>query len=261
MKISKLKIISSIDKIFITSVFTLFSFVWIKYFIRNNIYSFLLSLFLSMFIVSLFSLIQKNKFTKRKIKIETNKEINSYIYSFLLLKSEETLKLFYEKLKQEGAVLHNNVIILNKTCIIPKLDVEILSINDVSKIYQSIKNSNINKIKILTIEAKEDCINFAKSIKNFDIEILTKSETFYAYIQRYAIYPEILVAQKTSKKESFFNIIKFCFKKEKAKSYVFSGIVLLILSFFFRYNLYYVIVSSLLFLCSIICFFQKQKQT
>ena len=97
--------------------------------------------------------------------------------------------------------------------------------------------------------------------ENFDIEILTKSETFYAYIQRYAIYPEILVAQKTSKKESFFNIIKFCFKKEKAKSYVFSGIVLLILSFFFRYNLYYVIVSSLLFLCSIICFFQKQKQT
>lgn len=260
MKISRLTFISTIDKIFITSMLTLFSFVWIKYFIRNNVYALLLSFTLSVIIVSLFLSVKKSNLEKKITKIETAKRIDSFMYSIFLLEENTIFKMIYDRIsKTENIKLKENILINENTGIIPLLNVEEISLRDIAIAYQTAKKLRLKEITILSISCPNKGKQFSKNIKDIKINILEKEETFYEYIQRYAIYPEVLVAQKSNKKESFKAVIKLSFNKTKIKSYALSGIVMLILSLFFKYNLYYVIVSSILFLFAIISFFFKDK--
>lgn len=260
MKISKQNFISVFDTIFITTLLTLFTFVWLKYFIKNNILSFVISFIISLILVFIFTLRKKSKLEKKITKIETDKRIDSFIYSFFLLGKDETSKLIYNNIKKiKPATLNENIIICEDENIFSFLHKEELTLNDISHIYQKAKKLNIDTITLLTINSSKTVSDFSKSINDVNIKILSKKQTFYSYIQRYAIYPKILVAQKTSKKESFFKLIKLSFNRERTKHFVFSGIIMLIFSLFFKYNLYYVIVSSLLFIFAIISYFLKNK--
>lgn len=262
MKITRLSIISTIDKVFITTLLSLFSFVWIRYFIKNNIVAILISTILSTIVVGLSYLTHRGKIEKQITKLETEKRIDSFIYSLFLLGREKISKLFFEKIsKKEYSILKNNIILLNDENIIPLLHKEEICLNDIASVYQKAKKLNLKKITILSISATPSAHKLTKSIKDIEIKIYEKHKTFYKYIQRYAIYPEILVAQKTSKKDSFLAIIKLGFRKERTKHFVLSGIIMLILSLFFKYNLYYTIVSSILFLFAIISFFVGAKNT
>jgi len=263
MKITRIKLLTIVDKIFITTLFTLVTFVWIKYFIRNNIYCLLVSVLISVLIVYFITLFTNERTENKTTKAETAKRINSFMYSFLLMSKTEIIKLFYEKIsKKEKVRLEKSIIIFdNNEGITPCLHLNSLSIEELSKHYRNAVKLKLNKLTIITLDCKSEIEGFSKHISKIDIKILTKNETFYNVIQRYKIYPEIVVAQKSNKKDTFKSIMKKNFNRTRTKHFVSSGIIMLFFSLFFKYNLYYTITSSVLFLFAIISYFLKENTT
>ena len=263
MKITRIKVLSLIDKVFITTLFTLLTFVWIKYFIRNNIYCLLISTLISILVVYFISLFINERTENKTTKIETTKRINNFMYSFLLMSKTEISKFLYEHIsKKEKVRLEKSMIIFdNNEAIAPCLHQDDLSIEELSKYYRDAIKFKLNKLTIITLSCKSEIESFSKQIDKVEIKILTKTETFYSVIQRYKAYPEVLMAQKTTKKDSFKSIIKKSFNRNRTKHFVSSGIIMLFFSFIFKYNLYYTITSSILFLFAIISYFLKENTT
>ena len=263
MKITRIKLLTLVDKIFITTLFSLITFVWIKYFIRNNILALVVSTLISIVIVYFISIFINAKTEKNTTKTETEKRINGFMFSFLLMDKKDTAKFLYEQIsKKEKVKLEKSAIIFdNLEGLIPCLDLSFMTFEELSRCYQLAKKLGLEKLTILSLECKNDIKIFAKQINNIDIKILTKYETFYSVIQRYKAYPEVLLAQKINKKDTFKTIMQKCFNRARAKSFVVSGIIMLFFSFIFKYNLYYTITSSILFLLAIISCFLKENPT
>lgn len=88
------------------------------------------------------------------------------------------------------------------------------------------------------------------------LELWDEEKVYNKLLKPNDLYPSLVKIEEKKVKRDYRQII---FAKEKAKPYFLSGLVLLLSSFFVRYNIYYVIVSSVLFFVSMYCLLYKKK--
>ena len=254
-----------IDFIFINFLLFLISFVWIKYFSNNMFFATLLSFF----IIAIFNVLKYFFNSKKNIKNKLNKklmnDIDLYTLTFLSNTKKENLDFFEKVLKKDGSKLiySKNLItykILNKTeALCPIFDSNELQFEEVLKFLSFAKNLSVEKIFILCNQCTQKTKNFLENFKDFDVKILTKVDIFFNLLKPANIYPNIKFEIKENKKYKFKELINLSFDKSKTKKYFLTGMLIFFCSFIVKYNFYYVFMSSLLFLFSLICFIKSKN--
>ena len=236
-------------------IFVLF-FVWLRFYLNSIWQVFALSIFFTIILLIILSNYQKNKTAKTYLKTKEQQEAEQMFE--LLIKNQDT-NFFYNLLKQRNSntITHKDFFTIKTqekkdVVLYPHLKIQSLNHDNLLEILN--KLTKIKKDKLIIC-----CNSYDKNIENFitqfdyEILILDKYTTYQYLFKEYDFYPELPIKKEKNAKTKFKELLSYSFDRNKAKSYFFSAIFLLAISFTINTNLYYCIVASLLILCSLIC--------
>lgn len=251
---SKYKTINLFDNLFITSAVFLIIYAWINFFIKNLIATFFLSLIFSFSVVFIiFYLYNKKKVKKEKAK-NYLKEVDAKFLAFRLMGQNEQLTLLYNILKKEYSVriLSNSVIFkkggkLHKIIIATNL--ELVGEFEYINLLQGIKNVDV--LEIICNEFKPT-LN-SKILAQTTVKFITKKVLYDEYFSSFNIHPNCENLNTKTEPKRLKELAKNFFLPQRAKSYFFSGLILIFSSIILPYHFYYLIFGTALLFFSIIC--------
>lgn len=262
------KLFKLISTLFRILVIYLVLFVWIRYFSHSFYVSLFLSCVLTFFVDIIIRLlsIQRNK---KKISLEKEKKlIDRYNNALMFSDDNEVLDFFYRlALVSHNAEKKSNFVLVkskeSNIVLFPFITFRSFSCDDLIYILNNLKNVTCNKIVICTNKLDEEAKKVAQKFGN-KIQILDKEETYYLLMKEYNTFPDRQIEFVEKEKLSFNSILTLALNKKRTKSYLLTSILLLLSSFVVKYNIYYVVTSSILLVLSFISFcnpkFNKKKQ-
>ena len=267
----KTRLLSKIlDNIFlILSVFGI-SFLWIRY-NEHNIWLILFFSSLITFVVcTIFHMIASYKQKKNKISSDENKKVANLTTHLMFQSKSDTIKDFEKALSSRSLSYkkYANYLVYNDMLIYPIFYKTNVDDSSILQVIISLKSKSVVPKTLIicsknfTSDAKQLCDSFSE----YNISLYDEKMTYQVFFKPVEIEFKTMTTKpkKKSKKEKFWNLVSIAFNRQRFKGYFFSSIVLIIASYFMRYNLYYLITSSILILFAIFSYFNKPfnpKQT
>jgi len=245
------------DAFLIACILCLF-FVWIQYFWRSFWQTLLLAIPLTTLTFWIIKIITSKKNEHKEQTAADEKKIIEASQQFLIAPKKEVISFFkqvlaqqYGEIKETTKGLHfkidgENYLFIPSYSTLKLVDRDILPLlqNKGCKVVTACKNYS---------DEAEDLANiFSKRIELWD-----EKQVYSKLLKPTGTYPQLIKIEQTKVKRDYRKII---FARQKAKPYFFSGLVILFASFFVRFNIYYVIISSLLFFTSMYCLLYKKRE-
>lgn len=149
----------------------------------------------------------------------------------------------------------------NKTILYPFYSYSPIMAQNLVDIIKDVEKQNPTKLIICGYKVDISTYKLAQKIKDFKIIILNSKDCYLKLIKFYNFYPENLKELSLQEKLKLKDILRLSISKKHSKGYFISSLILLFSSFVIRLNIYYVIMSSLLLLLSLISFFLPQNSS
>lgn len=126
------------------------------------------------------------------------------------------------------------------------------------KIVRFAKERKITKLAIFCANVDPTSKNYLENLK--DIEVVICDKNYLALkAKKMGLSTPNIFQEKPHSKLKLKEILSLSITREKAKKYFLSGLLVFFCSFFVRYNIYYILMSSLLFLLAILSIKQKNQ--
>lgn len=249
-----------IDFLFKTTLTFFIFFVWIRFYVESLYLTLFLTVTSTAFFVWFFTARQNKKFNSQKLTQEEDAAVLNYTNEFLFSSAKENLNFFLELVnKRHLAKVEQNFIIIEqnsyKIALIPYYKSRKLNIDEATSIYIRAKALNLNKLIITCKLVDQEVLNFTKQLKSLKIIILNDKQTYLKLLKKYDYYPQINNNLIQENKITFSQMLFIMFNRKKTKGYLISGTILLLGSFIIKYNLYYIIFSSLLYFMALFSYF------
>ena len=253
----KTKLITILDKIFLSCTVFLIVYAWINFFVSNLMTTFILSLIFSGSIIFVFHYFFNRKKAKKISIANYLKDVEEKFLAFSLLGVKKRLELIYQIASQDyKCEKHKDKIVCfdqtKKIVILTNFNSERLTQFELNKTISGM--FKYDEIKIICKE-KNPTLNL-KVFKNTNIEIVSKKELYDEWFLKHSIFPETCFLNTEKNKINLKKILRNFIVKSKSKSYLFCGFILLFSSIILPYHLYYLIFGSLLIIMSILCRFE-----
>lgn len=264
LNMRKFRFTNVIDNVFLVFMIFFVAFVWIKYFVYDFWACFFISLSIAIVIYKLINVVLKKRQYKKEVTLKQKKEIENFCTQLLFSTSKKNLELFYRIFATiKPTVIKDNLLIWNdslqkyKTVIVPYFDSKVVGIDEFMDIYKKVSIIKPSKLIVLCVDIDKNVATFYPSISNMEVIFYDKNNIYFDLFEKTKIYPQKAIDTVTSKKYTFKLICLAAFNKKKTKGYLMCGLIFFVCSFFIRYSLYYVIMSSVMFVFAIISFFNK----
>lgn len=260
MKNLKLSII--FNEAFKLFIIFLISYIWCLRIIKKRVYAIILAIAISIGAYLLINFFIKRKNKKSAIKSAEQEKVKQYTSALIFNTTSQNVNFFYdlastrhkaEKRPDFVKILHPDGNVL----LFPIFKFASLTSDDVIAIYNKTKRQKTKRIVICTNTVDQSVYKLCE-ILDKKICLLDYSETYSKLLKEYNLYPEIKEQSKKLNKTSYKDILTRSLNKSKAKGYFVSSLCLLFSSFFVRYSIYYIIVSTLLLVLSLISFFNPK---
>lgn len=253
----KFRLSNFLDSLIVFVLIFAISFIWFRYIISNSTISFILAFCLGAGVIALQGFFSRRKQKKLKIKKDIQTHINDCADAFLFNTFEENSSFFENMLKEKYTIdIRNKFLLLknkeNTIALFPAFETRKLTQDKLIDCLRSVKNLNLTKIVILCYEYE---LNTATISSNYKVKtlLLNKEQTYNEILCVFKQYPENNNMKKIDEKITFSFLVKNALSKNKIKTYFWSGTFLLLASFVIRYNVYYIIFSSIMFILCLLC--------
>lgn len=256
---TKSKLAVFFDSIIIALIVFIVSYTWVAKLIKNAFFVFFVCIFISLLLFFVVFLHGLKKHTFLKIK---NKELKFFENCLLHLKFCSLIDYisFLEKLLNikhiQGYMFENKQ---NYFYINLKSELNTDSFFSANNFFLT---HNINKnLHFISSETSESFCNLLSS-SPIKFQHHSSNELF-EIMKNNNLYPIKNIPANSSK---YINLKKYKDKilgvlnKSKFKDFFFSGLSLLLISFFIPYSYYYLFFGTILITLSVICLFRKNKQ-
>lgn len=251
---TKLSIISNI--LFKYILLFLVSFLWLKTYFNNKI-TVIISIMIALTIGQLIYLVLRKRKNIIALNIKEQKHLQEISLKFRLVDEKTILNFYYTILSTSLPVFkEKNYLTWEDSIFIPIYYKSEIDSNIISDIFK--KHKNYKTIIIAGISFSPDAQELAKTLSPI-IHCLDENQT-YSLFKKYNSFPNFQVSLNNQKRNKLSIIKESIFLKQNFKHYFLSGIIVLISSFFIRYNIYYLIMSTILFVFSAICIFKPSKK-
>ena len=255
------------NMIFRISLIFLICLIWFRYFIDNFWLSFVYTILTTIIIEIGLHFFLRGRKEKELMKAKDEARAEQIATTFAF-NHEESLNFFYALAKSRHKSTKRSKYVLIehaqtdenenkkifKTVLFPAFSLSNFMPQDLVEILSKLKKVEFSKLVICAKDVSREAITLSKQIENIDIIILDKKDCYNKLLKPYNMFPENLTTLKTSTKMKIKELVAFSLNKKRSRGYFFASIVLLISSFIFRMNLYYVIMSTILLLLSLISF-------
>lgn len=253
----KFSIFKTFDVFFRVFIIFLICFVWCRYFVSNLFLSLFLTIILTTLIEVAYRFFMKAKNKKNNFKTEQAEQIEEYINSFVFLENSYAVNFFYNlsKINHSATKKSNYIIIQNehsKIILFPYFLYRDLNVDDLISIYNKAKKEIPTRIIICTNKIENNAIKLSHKLQ-IETFILDGIQTYEKLIKKYNYFP-IKTKLKSLPKITFKDLCSYALNKKRTKGYLITSILLLFSSFIVPYKIYYVVMSSLLLIFSLISF-------
>lgn len=245
------------DIIFRVVIIYILSFVWIRYFIKNLALSLVLASIFTLVCEIIIQFVKKKLQQKNKISKDEQKEIENMTNSFVYSTETQNINFFYNLAKtKHNAVKKSKYIEIihpnTKIILFPFFLLRELNAQDIIYVYNKTKNANPKRIVICTNNFDNTAQTLANKLPTQTV-LLDSKQTYFNLIKKYGVYPP-KVELKIPQRQTFNDLLSYALNKKRTKGYLFSSILILFCSFFVPYNLYYIIMSSVLLILAFASF-------
>lgn len=250
------KLAKNLDNIFKYLIFFLISFIWCNYYNRNLGVCLIASIIVASILSFVTSKIFYARQNKKTIALQEKTEINNIATQLMFYSKSEQIDYFFNVLSFSNTNLQKTKehIVLNETIIIPMFSF-CLEANHYLKVANKYKN---NSVIILSNKLSGELESLLNSVEETNVKILTINDVYFKIIKPTQVLPKQVVKLKSAKKLKIKELVYVAFNKKNAKSYFFSGLLLLFLSLIYRFSLYYQISGTILLLFSLFSYFNTK---
>jgi hypothetical protein len=263
MKILKrLSLANILDFCIINFSIFLITFAWTKFWSKSTSLSIIVAILFCVIITILGQVVKNKKNTKYVAKKEDAKNIERLSIFLLTCSKEEVCSQIKKLLLTQNSNikdLNYDIIINDGEFLLPMFEDLSLSFEKAIKNIKKAVESNVKVIKILCIECDYMTKKRLESIENIKVEVKTKNEIYYQIFRSKIPVFDKEIKFADNKKYRFKELVRISLAPEKSKKYFVCGIFIFLCSIVVRYNIYYVFMSSLLFLLAILSRKNKQK--
>ena len=233
-------------------LFVLF-FIWLKFSLNSFWLSLVLSALLALIIGLISHKLSQYKSNKLHLKQTQREEAEKMFIS--LATSQDSLSFLFDLFasRHRTLSLYSNFILVNgehKTIVYPALKFKPISPDNMFEIARKLPKDT-QKLIIICGEFEDSCKKYSNLLP-FEVVLLDKYSSYTRLYQEYDFYPEISQSPSINTHNHFREILSFAFNKSRATGYVFAGTVIFLSSFLVKFNLYYQIIASLLYVFAII---------
>ncbi len=244
----KIKISVISDALFVLfSSFVLF-FTITFYFLKDNLFAILISVFLSIITFCAYMLLYKKKRGKLKIKREDEESFLKCTNALCFSSDEDCKKTVFTALERinKKPVKAENGIICGEDFFFINFSYDSITAGGVTNAYkQTPKGKNLVYLGVsFTPEATDFANGFSGRIR-----VIPLSE-FFVILKETNTLPEGGILPKENK-ISFFELLKASFSREKAKKFALYGAFLLAMSRFVFFPVWYIISGSIFLIYAI----------
>lgn len=247
------------DFIFYTLVIFFITFIWIRSFVHKSILIWTYSLSITLIISILLSIFLRKKIYKYKLNKFEYKEKKIILNQLIFASNSEInnflIKFFDEKIKKHRDFFtfqnENNYIVFNE------FTLNSLNSNTLINFIKKAEKEKCNKIYVFCSSYDKECNNIIKNIKNVKIKLINFDNFYINFIKKQNIKPDFKIKYEEKSSYKFKELLSIAFNKSKTKNYVLTGIIFLIGSIFMRYNIYYLIFTTLMFIFALFSYFNN----
>ncbi len=252
-----------IDNIFlIVSVFVL-SFLWIRYYEHNSVLILLYASLVTMLVCSVVHIVKTKKYDKQ-VKLKNENKLIENLSNYLIFSpTKQVVKTFEETLKSRNIPYKTicDMLVFNDVCVRPIYSKTKCDDADILQTLNKINSHKLspNKIIICAKSYTEDAKKLVKTNSHLKISLLDEKEVFDEFFKpiNYQVEYNSSTPKKKSVKEKLGNLKNIAFNKKRFKGYMISAVVLLIGSYFLRYNIYYLVFASIMLVLAVFSYFNK----
>lgn len=247
------------DFLFGTSFVFLMCFVWVRFFLHNFALTILLSAIISFCVCGLYYFLTKQKTEKQQLS-ETELEKAHNISMHFLFSTKKEIISELEKLlsKKYDVTAKSDHLIVNDTMLKPIYTSETISDKDVLESFSKIKNTNLKKLIICCENASPVAMKISSLIKEKEIVVLDEYLAYKNIFLPLGFNPPKVEIEEKKKDKKIDVFLQNAFNKKHTKNYLLVAVFLLFGSFLLRYNLYYIIFSSIATLCALYSHFNTR---
>ncbi len=234
-------------------------FCWIRFYTKETTLSFFIALIIAVGAGVVFNLVVRKKESKILSTKEEQGKAQAFLLALLGSTQKEIIDKFYEIFILKGANVEkreNGLKIrynssqseVHNTFIVPIFSMFLVNQNDILSVLKQARENEVSEIRIYAKAFSGEAKSFAKSIKNFQIELI-EADKMYA---EFAPTSLPITLDTSEKKFSRFELIKFALDKRRAKNYLLFGVIILLTSFLVPYKIYYLVMGSVLVLGALV---------
>lgn len=238
-----------LDSVFLIVTTFIVAFVWLRYYIDNNLVCLFSAIAISILFFLAFKAITDGKKEKRKLKKQERQQAENLAVYLSMLPNKNLLALFEELStlrqceikKSENTITYKNVktirLVFDFFCgaLTAKLFCDFV---------KQAKADKIDKLEIFAHSFDKSVLQLMKSV-DFEVKLFDANSTFALLKDNGLLPQEVINKKRVSPLKS--NFLQIVFDKSRAKYYLMSSLFLLLTSFLTFFKLYYLISGTVLF--------------
>ncbi len=258
--LKNLRFSNVVDFIFFNLTLFLIFFAWTRFIFKSVTIALVLtfSLLIAINIIkSIRHYLKSNKTASLKIKTSDLENRMLVLFCKSKLEQIDLFTSFYDKEKIE-CIIENLIIFKDSSAISVNFSQKKEPQESFLKTIYKARINNINKLIILCYEVNKQDKIFFENLKDINVSIYEKEDVYTKFLIKKPSF-ENYFEVKSGSKIKFKQLLTLSIDKSKAKGYFFSGLLIFFCSLIVRYNIYYVIMSSIMFLLALLCVRHKEN--
>ena len=246
------------DFVFYSLIIFFITFIWVRSFVHNNLLIWVYSVSITLIISILLSIILKKKIYKYKLTKSEYKEKLKFSNQLIFSLKSEINNFLQQFFKSEKIKKHKEFFTFgehNENAVFNEFTLDSLSLEKLLNYIKQAEKLKCENMLIFCTNYNKDCLKVTKNLKKIKVKLINFDNFYVGYIKKQNISPtfEIKYEEKTGYK--FKELLSIAFNKNKTKNYVFTGLIFLIGSIFMRYNIYYLVFTSIMFIFALFSYF------
>ena len=244
-----------IDFLFFSVCIFLIVFAYLRFLRCNIAVSSAFALLTVVLAGAIRQLIKHKKQSKKALDLVRSKRVNDCMMSLLTNDKIENETIFKNILMAQNngvVVLNCDLMLYENEALYLGFDKDELDYLDSLRAIKKAINKGARHIRLLCISCKTADKIKLESIENITVEIVEKEEVYLEYFDGKNYLPKQNISFKKQNKIKLRQLKEMSLTREKSKKYFLYGLMIFFCSLIVRYNFYYVFMSSILFLLSIL---------
>ena len=250
---SKFKIVNIVDLIFIALATLLIIFAWVQFFVKNILLSLFISVILSIAILLVVNYFKSKKQQKKQALFASQTKFLKFKLAIQTMSNVNLIKLVKKLIPSPATTTTKGDIRFIKDEVMYLVTFFYCYELTSAKLMDLIKTKNCFHLVVFCSTFSKDAEQISASFKNKHITLISL-EQLYSLCDKKGIEVDLSNINLSKSKATISTALKGILSRHNSKGYFISGLVILFTSLLIPYRIYYVIVSSILFVLSEIYF-------